>query len=66
MNARCPFKHVEGQRGSYADKVWTADGSEQKEENNHVSERYKDFNVAGEEELIKPDPAAASAEELIT
>jgi nuclear polyadenylated RNA-binding protein NAB2 len=67
MNARCPFKHVEGQRGSYADKVWTADGSEEKkEDNNHVSERYKDFNVAGEEELIKPDPATASAEELIT
>ena len=67
MNARCPFKHVEGQRGSYADKVWTAEGSDQKEEENgHVSERYKDFNVNGEEELIKPDPAAVQADELIT
>jgi hypothetical protein len=67
MNARCPFKHAEGQRGSYADKVWTADGSEQKmEDNNHVSERYKEFNVDGEEELIKPDPAAVPADELIT
>ena len=67
MNARCPFKHVEGQRGSYADKVWTADGSDQKEdETGHVSERYKDFNVNGEEELIKPDPASVQSDELIT
>jgi hypothetical protein len=67
MNARCPFKHVEGQRGSYADKVWTAESSEQaKDENNHVSERYKEFNVNGEEELIKPDPATAQTDELVT
>ena len=67
MNARCPFKHVEGQRGSYADKVWTANDAEQKkEESNHVSERYKEFNVDGEEELIKPDPTTASADGLIT
>ena len=66
MNARCPFKHAEGQRGSYADRVWTADGTEKKEENSHVSERYKEFNVDGEEELIKPDPTAAPANELIT
>jgi len=66
MNARCPFKHAEGQRGSYADRVWTADGAEKKEENSHVSERYKEFNVDGEEELIKPDPTAAPVNELIT
>lgn len=66
MNARCPFKHAEGQRGSYADRVWTADSTEKKEENSHVSERYKEFNVDGEEELIKPDPTAVPANELIT
>ena len=66
MNSRCPFKHVEGQRGSYADKVWTADGKEEKKEGDHVSDRYKDFNVEGEEELIKPETAVAPAEEIIT
>ena len=66
MNARCPFKHAEGQRGSYADRGWTADGAEKKEENSHVSEGYKEFNVDGEEELIKPDPTTASADGLIT
>ena len=63
MNARCPYKHVEGQRGSYADKVWTADGTE-KIEDEHVSER-KFVVDEGEEELIRPDASGAPAEELI-
>jgi nuclear polyadenylated RNA-binding protein NAB2 len=63
-NVRCPYKHAEGQRGSYADKVWTADGAK-KEENDHVSER-KFVEEDGEEELIKPEDVAAQAAELIT
>lgn len=63
-NVRCPYKHAEGQRGSYGDKVWTADGGN-KEEKDHVSER-KFVEEDGEEELIKPEDVAAQAAELIT
>jgi nuclear polyadenylated RNA-binding protein NAB2 len=63
-NVRCPYKHAEGQRGSYGDKVWTADGGK-KEENHHVSER-KFVEDDGEEELIKAEDVAAQAAELIT
>ena len=63
-NVRCPYKHAEGQRGSYTDKVWTADGAK-KEEHGHVSER-KFVEEDGEEELIKPEDVAAQAAELIT
>jgi nuclear polyadenylated RNA-binding protein NAB2 len=63
-NVRCPYKHAEGQRGSYADKVWTAD-SAKKEEKDHVSER-KFVEDDGEEELVKPEDVAAQAAELIT
>ena len=49
----CPYKHEEGQkRGAFDDKVWQADGSQDRE---HVSERK--FVVGGdgeEEELIVP------------
>ena len=62
-NVRCPYKHEEGQRGSYSDKVWTADGA--KKEENHVSER-KFVEEDGEEELIKGEDVAAQAAELIT
>ena len=64
LNPRCPFKHAEGQRGNYADKVWTADGTE-KQGDDHVSER-KFATDEGEEELIKPDPEAQAVEEVIT
>ena len=64
LNARCPYKHVEGQRGSYADKVWKADEGTEKPEGQHVSERK--FVLDGqEEELIKPEPAVP-VEELVT
>lgn len=63
-NVRCPYKHAEGQRGSYSDKVWTAD-SGKKEEKDHVSER-KFVEDDGEEELVKPEDVAAQAAELIT
>lgn len=47
-NRYCQFKHEEGQRGTFPDKVWTADGAQ-----SHVSERqFVDQN--GAEELIIP------------
>lgn len=69
MNPTCPYKHAEGQKGSFPDKVWIA-GQENKP---HVSERKFVEDENGEEELIKPDiPAAAAvdsaqtAEQVIT
>ncbi len=64
-NVRCPYKHAEGQRGSYGDKVWTADTVKKEEEKDHVSER-KFVEEDGEEELVKPEDAIAQAAELIT
>lgn len=47
-NRYCTYKHDEGQRGSFHDKVWTANGSK-----DHVSERkYVDQGEA--EELVVP------------
>lgn len=63
-NVRCPYKHVEGQRGSYSDKVWTADSAKQEETDHHVSER-KFVEDDGEEELIKAEDVAAQAAQLI-
>lgn len=57
LNPKCPYKHTAGQRGSYADKVWTAEG-EQDLEKNHVSERKFVADEDEEEELIKPEAAA--------
>ncbi|KAI9738814.1 MAG: hypothetical protein M1834_008321 [Cirrosporium novae-zelandiae] len=49
----CPYQHTEGQkRGTFADKVWTAD---QMKEAEHVSERKFIADENAEEELIKPD-----------
>ncbi|KAI5303060.1 hypothetical protein KEM56_000069 [Ascosphaera pollenicola] len=62
LNPACPFKHAEGQRGQFQDKVWTpGDGNKQ-----HVSERrFVDEN--GEEELIKPaNQAGVQATETST
>ncbi|KAF2272243.1 uncharacterized protein EI97DRAFT_426774 [Westerdykella ornata] len=52
-NFRCPYKHVEGQKKTFKDKVWVAPkpGDEQKKE--HVSER-KFVEDDAEEELIIP------------
>lgn len=51
LNPACPYKHAEGQqKGVFGDKVWTADGDQQKE---HVSERkFIDDNET--EELVVP------------
>lgn len=54
LNRNCPYKHAEGQRGSFTDKVWTP-GSAEKE---HVSERKFIDDENAEEELIKPGAAA--------
>ena len=59
MNRSCPYKHTEGQKASFPDKVWVAG-----QEKPHVSERKFVEEEGGEEELIKPD--AAQAEQVIT
>lgn len=47
-NRFCTFKHEDGQRGTFADKVWVADGANTQ----HVSERkFADEKVAEEEVL---------------
>lgn len=47
----CKYKHAEGQkRGSYSDKVWTADGLQK----DHVSERKFVSDENGVEEVIIP------------
>ncbi|KAI1335892.1 hypothetical protein F5Y15DRAFT_408823 [Xylariaceae sp. FL0016] len=47
-NRFCHFKHEEGQRGTFGDKVWTADGAKE-----HVSERkFADENGGEELRLI--------------
>lgn len=52
LNPICPYKHVEGQkRGVYDDKVWVAEGNQEKE---HVSERKFVDDELVEEELIVP------------
>ncbi|KAK8050247.1 hypothetical protein PG994_011977 [Apiospora phragmitis] len=45
-NRYCHYKHEDGQRGKFQDKVWTADGS-------HVSDR-KFVDQDGAEELLVP------------
>lgn len=67
LNRNCPYKHSEGQRGSFPDKVWTADGSQGKDKP-HVSERKFIDDENTQEELIKPEASAEApvSEELIT
>ncbi|KAE8449368.1 hypothetical protein EG329_008269 [Mollisiaceae sp. DMI_Dod_QoI] len=50
----CPFKHAEGQRGVYKDKVWTPNSTIKQ----HVSER-KFVDENGPEELIVPEKSEA-------
>ena len=67
LNSTCPYKHEEGQkRGAFDDKVWVAEGSQERE---HVSERKFVDDDAAEEELIVPgnqgmggQPASLAAE----
>jgi hypothetical protein len=47
MNPRCTYKHAEGQRGNFGDKVWTASGS--------TSERKFVEDENAPEELVKPE-----------
>jgi hypothetical protein len=49
-NRACPFMHEEGQRGTFADKVWTPEEGGQKE---HVSER-KFAHDGAQEDLVLP------------
>ena len=63
LNSSCPYKHVEGQRGGFGDKVWTADGQQ-----GHVSERkFVADEGDAEEELIKPENTnEGSSQEIVT
>ncbi|KAL1984210.1 hypothetical protein VTN96DRAFT_9344 [Rasamsonia emersonii] len=65
LNRNCPYKHKEGQKGNFADKVWVADD---KKEKTHVSERKFVADENAEEELIKPGaaPEGSQGQELIT
>lgn len=66
LNRSCQYKHAEGQRGAFTDKVWTADSADGKE-STHVSERKFTTDDDGEEELIKPaDPSSHNQQPLST
>ncbi|KAL8771922.1 MAG: hypothetical protein Q9209_002860 [Squamulea sp. 1 TL-2023] len=60
LNPACPYTHTEGQqKGAFGDKVWTADGDQEKE---HVSERkFIDDKVV--EELVVPSNVQANPDE---
>jgi hypothetical protein len=56
-NRTCPFMHEEGQRGTFHDKVWTAnDGPKE-----HVSER-KFVNEQAPEDVVLPGSAEHTAD----
>ncbi|KAL4922866.1 hypothetical protein BDW62DRAFT_171902 [Aspergillus aurantiobrunneus] len=64
LNPTCPYKHAEGQRGSFSDRVWTADSAQGKA---HVSERKFVNDEDSPEELIKPGAGAeTSSQEIVT
>jgi hypothetical protein len=52
-NFRCPYKHAEGQKKTFKDKVWVAGKNGDDASKEHVSER-KFVDEEGEEELIIP------------
>lgn len=54
LNRSCPYKHAEGQKGAFPDKVWVAESGNDKEKP-HVSERKFVSEEGAEEELIKPE-----------
>lgn len=58
-NRYCTFKHEDGQRGAFADKVWTADGASS---NTHVSERKFADEKATEEQVLPGDDAMEGTE----
>lgn len=55
-NRYCTFKHEEGQRGTFQDKVWTADGGKE-----HVSER-KFVDESAPEDVVLPGSGDANTE----
>ena len=58
-NRYCTFKHEEGQRGTFQDKVWTADGTKE-----HVSER-KFVDEGAAEDSVLPDKDMVAEESAI-
>lgn len=67
LNRNCPYKHVEGQKGAFSDKVWTADSTQKNRP--HVSERKFVADGDGPEELIKPGATSTEgtqSQELVT
>ncbi|KAL4929826.1 mRNA-binding protein NAB2 [Aspergillus undulatus] len=63
LNPSCPYKHAEGQRGAFSDKVWTADSAQGKA---HVSERKFVNDEDAPEELIKPESGPDTSQEIVT
>ncbi|KAL2870963.1 mRNA-binding protein NAB2 [Aspergillus lucknowensis] len=64
LNPTCPYKHAEGQRGGFSDKVWTPDSAQERK---HVSERKFVNDEEAPEELIKPSAGAdGSSQEIVT
>jgi hypothetical protein len=64
LNPNCPYKHAEGQKGAFPDKVWTADQNKPR-----VSERKFVSDEDAAEELIKPGAASEDGnqnQEIIT
>ncbi|ROW16185.1 hypothetical protein VPNG_01885 [Cytospora leucostoma] len=58
-NRYCQFKHEDGQRGAFPDKVWTADKA-----NEHVSERkFADDKV--DEEAVIPGAGAGAGDDAM-
>ena len=49
-NRSCPFMHEEGQRGTFQDKVWTADGDNKE----HTMSDRKFVNEGAPEDLVLP------------
>lgn len=58
LNRACTFKHAEGQKGAFTDKVWRAGDPNRP----HVSERKFTDAENGEEELIKPGQGVDGAQ----
>lgn len=65
-NRSCPFMHEEGQRGTFQDKVWTAeDGQEHVSERKFASDGPEDLVLPGSEEHMDHIPDAEPAEVVI-
>ncbi|KAJ9157474.1 Nuclear polyadenylated RNA-binding protein NAB2 [Pleurostoma richardsiae] len=60
-NRYCTFKHEEGQRGVFPDKVWTADGGKEQQQE-HVSER-KFVDEKAPEDVVVPGSTDAGADQ---